>query len=127
MTAKEFIHDDITEKTLQSAFAVSNKLGCGFLEKVYEKALVIELGKQGLKVSQQVPVRVLYDGETVGDYIADLVVENTVLVEVKATIDNHPVYVAQTLNYLKATGLPVALLLNFGQPKLMYRRLVLTQ
>ena len=108
-----------------AAFDVSNTLGCGFLEKVYENALVVALKKAGLKISQQVPVRVIYEGETVGDYVADLVVDGTILVEIKATVEHHDVYVAQVLNYLRATRLPVGLLLNFGRPKLTHRRLVL--
>ena len=118
-------HRDLTEKIIKAAFHVSNTLGCGFLEKVYENALTVSLRKAGLEVARQVPVRVLYLEETVGEYVADLVIERAVLVEVKASAEDHPVYVAQTLNYLKATGLPVALLLNFGRPRLSYRRLVL--
>lgn len=118
-------NDERTGQILAAAFAVSNTLGCGFLEKVYENALVVELKRMGLHVSQQVPVRIVYHDETVGEYVADLVVENAVLVEVKATTEDHPVYVAQTLNYLRATKLPVGLLINFGQPTLRYRRLVM--
>ena len=120
-------HEELTGRILQAAFEVSNALGCGFLEKVYENAMVVELRKRGMDFAQQTPVRVLYRGETVGEYAADLIVERTVLVEVKATIEHHSVYVAQALNYLKATRLPVALLLNFGRSKLMYRRLVLRE
>ena len=125
--AKEFPEKEKTGEIIKAAFEVSNTLGCGFLEKVYENALALELKRRGLKVSQQVPIRVLYLGQTVGDYIMDMVVENAVLVEIKATEKDHPIYTAQTLNYLRATNLPVGLLINFGQPKLRYRRLVLSR
>ena len=125
MAKKEkYLHEELTGKILQIAFDVANGLGCGFLEKVYENALAVGLRQAGLKVSQQIPVRVLYRGQTVGEYVADMVVGGAVLVEVKATEQQHPIYIAQTLNYLKATGLPVGLLLNFGRPKLAYKRLV---
>jgi GxxExxY protein len=119
----EYLHKDLTSQIIRAAFEVSNALGCGFLEKVYENALAFELRSRAIEVSQQVPVRVLYRGETVGDYCADMIVAGAVLVEVKATEEDHPVYIAQTLNYLKATKLPVGLLINFGRPKLSYRRL----
>lgn len=123
--ADHFVHGELTQRIIKGAFHVSNTLGCGFLEKVYENALVVGLKQMHLDVAQQVPVRILYLDQTVGDYIADLIVERKVLVEVKASAEDHPVYVAQTLNYLKATGLPVGLLLNFGRPRLSYRRLVM--
>ena len=127
MKKKELIHEELTGKILRAAFSVSNTLGCGFLEKVYENALAVELRLMGLNVVQQLPVRIVYRDETVGDYVADMVVDGAVIVEVKATAEDHPVYVAQTLNYLRATGLRVGLLLNFGQPKLKYRRLILSE
>ena len=120
------LHEELTEKIIRGSFAVSNTLGCGFLEKVYENALVVELRRMGLRVAQQAPVRVVYAEQTVGEYVADVIVEGAVLVEIKATVEDHPIYVAQTLNYLKATRLPVGLLINFGQPRLQYRRLILT-
>ena len=120
------LHEELTEKIIRGSFAVSNMLGCGFLEKVYENALVVELRRMGLRVAQQAPVRVVYAEQTVGEYVADVIVEGAVLVEIKATVEDHPIYVAQTLNYLKATRLPVGLLINFGQPRLQYRRLILT-
>ncbi len=117
--------DKITESIIGGAFAVSNTLGSGFLEKVYENALARELRKAGLKVVQQHGVKVLYDGVVVGDYVADLLVEDCVLVELKAIQALAPVHMAQCLNYLKATNLHVCLLLNFGHPKVEIRRLVL--
>jgi GxxExxY protein len=122
--AEDAPHKEITEKIIKAAFAVSNVLGCGFLEKVYENALVIELREAELQTTTQVPLRVQYRGQTVGDYAADLIVEDAVLVEIKATLEHNAVYEAQTINYLRATGLPVGLLLNFGRPKVTVRRFV---
>lgn len=116
---------DLTERILKCAFRVQNTLGCGFLEKVYEQAVVVALEREGLHAVSQVPFRVHFDGVLVGDYVADIVVENAVLLELKASEEEHPVHVAQVLNYLKASKLPVGLLLNFGRPKLRYRRLTL--
>ena len=120
-------HQDLTEAIISVAFDVSNSLGCGFLEKVYENALVVGLRRKGLRIAQQVPIRVLYEGETVGDYVADLIAEDAVLVETKATLDQPAVYEAQVLNYLKITNLPVGLLLNFGLPRLGIKRLMLSR
>ncbi len=124
--AEECPHREVTERVLAGAFQVSNALGCGFLEKVYENAMVVELRKANLSCAQQVPLRVLYDDVTVGEYVADLIVEGAVLVEVKATEEDHPVFTAQILNYLRATRLPVGLLLNFGRPRLSYHRYMMT-
>ena len=125
--SEDFPHKELTNQIIRAAFQVSNTLGCGFLEKVYENALAVELRSQDLNVQQQVPVRVLYRGQTVGDYCVDMIVQRTVLIETKAAEKDSPIFIAQTLNYLKATGLPVGLVLNFGQPRLSYRRLALTR
>ncbi len=108
-------HEEITEKIIGAAFKVHNALGFGFLEKVYENALALELGKGGLRVKQQYPVPVRYEGELVGDYVADLVVEGKVIVEVKAVSALEPIHETQLVNYLKATGIEVGLLVNFGR------------
>ena len=121
------LHADKTGKILECAFDVLNTLGCGFLEKVYENAMTAALREADMEVSQQVPFRVHYRDVLVGDYLADMVVDNAVLVEIKATEDQSPAHIAQVLNYLKASGLPVGLLLNFGQPRLFYRRLTLKE
>lgn len=118
--------NEVTHRILGCAFTVSNPLGCGFLEKVYENALAHELRKAGLKVVQQHALQVFYDGVVVGDYNADLLVEDRVLVELKAAKALDEVHMAQCLNYLRATRLSICLLMNFGKPKLEYRRLVLT-
>ena len=97
--------NDITERVIGCAYVVANTLGHGFLEKVYENALAHELRKAGLAVMQQSSIKIRYDGIVVGDYVADLLVEGAVLVELKAVRILDGVHVAQCLNYLKATGL----------------------
>jgi len=116
---------ELTEKILGAAFAVHNTLGVGFLEKVYENALAHELRKENISVECQKAIQVRYDGVVVGDYQADVIVGGRVLVECKAVSNFDPVHEAQLLNYLRATRIRVGLLLNFGRPKLQYRRLVL--
>ena len=120
-------HRDITEQILACAFDVQNTLGCGFLEKVYENAMTVALEQAGLKVRQQVPLRVHYRDILVGDHVADLVVADAVIVEIKATEKHSQVHVAQVLNYLKATRLAVGMLLNLGQTRLFYRNLTLRE
>lgn len=119
-----YLEQELTEKILGAAFKVQNTLGCGFLEKVYENAMVVELSREGLSLQQQKLLQVKYEGVIVGDYLADLVVEDRVIVECKAVGQLDPVHEAQLLNYLKATRVQVGLLLNFGRPKLQYRRFV---
>ena len=106
------------------ALAVANTLGSGFLEKVYENALAYELRKAGIAVAQQHGIVVLYDGAVVGEYAVDLLVEELVVVELKAIIALKDVHHAQCVNYLKATGFRMCLLLNFGGPRLQIKRLV---
>jgi GxxExxY protein len=112
----------LTERIIGCVFKVSNTLGCGFLERVYEKTLVQELRKSGLNVETQHPSNVLYDGVVVGEFIADILVAETVIVELKATKEHDDIFTAQCLNYLKATGKPVCLLLNFGKSHLDIKR-----
>ena len=114
----------LSEKIIGCAFKVHNTLGCGFLEKVYENALTHDLRKSSLSVEQQKPIQVVYDGIVVGDYVADILVESAVILELKATKVIDGIHEAQLLNYLKATGLNLGLILNFGSPKLQIRRLV---
>ncbi len=104
---------------------VSNALGAGFLEKVYENTLILELRKLDLKVEQQKKIQVRYEDVVVGDYVADLVVNGSVLLEIKATKEINGIFQAQLLNYLKVTGLRVGLILNFGSSKLGIKRMVL--
>ena len=105
----------ITERIIGCAFKVGSKLGCGFLEKCYENALAYELRKAGLKVTQQVSLKVWYDEIVVGEYVADLIVEDVILVELKAIQTLDAVHSAQCINYLAATNLPICLLINFGK------------
>lgn len=123
MGTDEKRYDHLTEAIIGAAFDVHNEMGWGYLEKVYENALVHALRKRGLNVDQQVRLTVRYDGVIVGEYVTDVVVENVVLVEIKAGRGIDDIHLAQLGNYLKTTGLPVGLLLNFGQ-KVAVRRVV---
>ena len=116
---------ELTQKILEASFAVHNALGAGFLEKVYANALSLELRQSGLVCAQEVAFKVKYKDVVVGDYSADLVVEKRVLVELKACTGLDSVHEAQILNYLKASGIHVGLLMNFSKPRLEYRRFVL--
>jgi GxxExxY protein len=115
---------DLMRKILEAAFAVHNTLGCGFLEKVYSNALLVELRNKDLHCEHEVPFKVKYKDVVVGDYCADLIVDRRVLVELKACAGLDSVHEAQILNYLKASSIQVGLLMNFGKPKLEYRRFV---
>ena len=117
------IQDELTSKILEACFEVSRELGAGFLESVYEKSLLIALTQKGLRAVGQVALNVKFRGAIVGDFYADLVVEDRVLVELKAVSRTLPEHKAQVINYLKATRLPVGLLVHFGNPKLEYYRL----
>lgn len=104
----------LTRQIIGCAYKVHNALGAGFLEKVYENALRIELVKQKLKVIQQAPIKVYYEGEMVGDYFADLWINERVIVEIKAVENLHKRHEVQLVNYLTATGVDIGLLINFG-------------
>lgn len=116
--------NEITEAIIGGSFKVGATLGCGFLEKVYENALAHELRSLGLNVKQQHEISVHYSGIIVGSYCADLLVEDCVLVELKAVRDLNDVMRAQCLNYLKATELQICLLINFGNPRVEVKRIV---
>ena len=118
-------HKELTGLILEAAFEVHNALGCGFLEKVYEKALIYELRTKGLKVEIQKAISITYKDQDVGTYIADIVVEHKVIVELKVVNFLTAIHKAQALNYLRASGNDVALMLNFAKPKLEYRRVVI--
>jgi GxxExxY protein len=112
------LHGQITEVILKAFYKAYNTLGYGFLEKVYENAMRIELTKMGIKTEQQKNIKVYYESEQVGDYYADLIVSDLVIVELKAAENICEEHEAQLLNYLKATDIEVGLLLNFGkEPK----------
>ncbi len=114
----------LSEQIIGCAFRVHNTLGCGFLEKVYENALAHELRENSLNVEQQRSIKVIYNGIIVGDYIADILVESFIILGLKAAKGIDEIHEAQVLNYLKATGLKLGLILNFGKPKLQIKRLV---
>ncbi len=114
----------LSEKIIGCAFRVHNVLGCGFLEKVYENALIHELKKDSLDVDQQKPIQIIYDGIVVGDYIIDILVESGIILELKATKEIDNIHEAQMLNYLNVTQLKLGLILNFGTPKLQIKRLI---
>lgn len=118
------LYEDITERILAASFAVMDELGHGFLESVYERALIVALRSEELQVQQQVPITVVFRGQSVGEFYADLLVENKVLVELKTVRMLAPEHQAQVINYLRATGIEVGLLINFGSPKMDYHRLV---
>jgi GxxExxY protein len=115
---------EITAKIIGCAYEVSNTLGIGFVEKVYENALVHATRKTGLSVEQQYPIKVVFDGVVVGEFFADLFVEKRVLVEMKAVSMLIQEHTAQALNYLRATSAKVCLLINFGRPKIEIKRLL---
>jgi len=124
MNADEKQLNEITERIIGGAYTVGNSLGHGFLEKVYENALAHELKKTEFRAEQQKAIPVHYEDVVVGDYVADLLVEGAVLVEIKVAKAFEDAHLAQCLNYLKVTGLRVCLLTNFGTPRVEIRRLV---
>ncbi len=118
----DFKHKELTEKIIKIFYRVYNKLGYGFLEKIYENAMKIELRKEGIPFVAQAPIKVLYEGECIGEYCADLLVHDSVIVEIKAIRRFLEENEAQLLNYLKATPVEVGLLLNFGPEPGVRRR-----
>jgi GxxExxY protein len=124
MNTDDFGVNRVSERIIGCAFRVSNALGVGFLEKIYENALTYELRKAGLVVEQQFGIVVHYEGVVRGQYSVDLLVEASVIVELKAIRVLDSVHDAQCINYLRATGLPLCLLLNFGKPRVEIRRFV---
>ena len=119
------LHANLTEKIIKAFFKVNNTLGYGFLEKVYENAMVIELIEMGFNVRQQQNIKVYYETEEVGDYYADLLIDDLVIVELKAAESLCEEHEAQLINYLKATKIEVGLLLNFGK-KAEFKRKIFT-
>ena len=115
----------VCEAIIGAAFRVSNALGSGFLEKVYENALAHELRKSGFQVAQQFPMKVMYDGMVAGEYLADLLVAGCVIVELKCAKHLEDIHLAQCLNYLRATGLRRGLILSFYHPKVSVKRISL--
>ena len=111
----DMLHKELTDRIIACFYKVYTNLGYGFLEKVYENAMLIELNKNGLKVISQYPIKVNYNGVSVGEYFADIIVEDKVIIELKASANLVPENILQLQNYLKATNIEVGLLLNFGK------------
>ncbi len=115
MSAENYKHSEVTEIVIGAFFEVYNKLGYGFLEKVYENAMMMELMKRGLSAKSQQPISVFYDEKEVGNYFADIVVDDKVILELKAAEGLREEHEAQLINYLRATDIEVGLLMNFGK------------
>ncbi len=121
---ENFKHQDITEKIIGAAYKVHNTLGSGFLEKVYQNSLAIELRPLDFLFDIEKPIKVHYRGEIVGDYIADIIVDGKVIIEIKAGKELSSIHEVQLVNYLKATGIEVGLLINFGKSVQIKRRVM---
>ena len=115
-------HRELTENIIGCAYNVYNKMGFGFLESVYEKCMLIELRKAGLDVESQKPITVYYENEIVGEFVADIIVNDTVILELKSVRQIINAHEVQLVNYLVATGKPVGLILNFGESKVEIKR-----
>ncbi len=115
-------HKELSENIIAAAYSVHKELGHGFVEKLYKKALEIELRENGIKCNSEVPLNVSYHGQIIGDYFADIVVDDKIIVEIKAVSRLEAVHEVQLVNYLKATGINVGLLINFGQSVEIKRR-----
>jgi GxxExxY protein len=118
----EYKHSEITEKIIAAAYTIHKQLGFGFLEKVYKNALMVELENLSFKCQAESPMQVFYQNRLVGEFFADIIVENKVVVETKAVSKIDPAHEVQLVNYLKASGIPVGLLINFGTSVEIRRR-----
>jgi GxxExxY protein len=116
------LYEDLTGKALEACFEVMRELGAGFLESVYEKALLIALQQKGMSAKAQFPLAVKFRGHVVGEFYADVLLEDKIIIELKAVRALTPEHHAQLINYLHATGIDIGLLINFGNPKLEFRR-----
>ena len=117
-------YQDLTEKIIGCAYRVYNKMGFGFLESVYEKCLLIELHKPDLEAESQKPITVFYENEIVGEFVADIIVNDTIMLELKSVQRIIKAHEVQLVNYLVATGKPIELILNFGERKVEVKRKV---
>ncbi len=122
---ENIIYKELSYKIIELALEVHNELGCGFLEKVYENALMMLLDREKIPARQQAPADVYFQGKVIGQYFADILVDNKLILELKTTDVITNVHIAQVLNYQRATGLKLGLILNFGKPRFEYKRLVL--
>jgi GxxExxY protein len=121
---KKILYKELSYKIIGLAMEVYNKLGYGFLEKVYENALMILFKREGIKAEQQVPIKVYFEGKVVGDYVADILIENKIIIELKSVENIINAHKAQVLNYLSATGVHLGIILNFGKEELTFERFV---
>lgn len=117
-------HQELTSKIIECAYKVHNTLGFGFLETIYQNALLIELTKAGLHAEKEKRIKVFYNDQLVGEYAADILVEDKVILELKSVKDLHPAHSAQLINYLKATGIEIGLLINFGESVQIKRKIL---
>ncbi len=124
MITENFIYSELSDTIIKAFYKVYNTLGFGFLEKVYENAMIIELKKSGLQVEKQKPISVYYDEKIVGEYFADLIVDNKIIIELKAAESICAANECQLVNYLKATDIEVGLLLNFGKEPQIKRKVL---
>ena len=120
---KEYLHKELSSTIISCFYKVYNELGFGFLEKVYENALAYELKKVGLKVEKQKPIKVFYEGKNVGEYFADLIIDDRIIIELKASESLCEEHELQLINYLKATDIEIGLLLNFGKKPEIKRKI----
>ena len=118
------LYQELTNRILKACYTVHNELGCGFLEKVYQEALEVQLSEMDIAFEREKHLPITYHGKVLKcDYIADFVVDNKVIIEIKAVTEMSPIFEAQTINYLRATGIKVGLLINFGIRQLQIKRL----
>lgn len=123
---KKLLYEDLSEKIRQAAFDVHRYFGNGFLEKVYENALVYKLQKSGIQCEQQIQLKVYFEDDVeVGEYFADIVVENKIIIELKAIENLNKIHFAQVKNYLKAIKYRLGIIINFGKPILEFKRVIL--
>jgi GxxExxY protein len=122
---EKIIYKELSYKIIELALDVHNELGCGFLEKVYENAMMMLLDREKIPARQQAPADVYFQGKVIGQYFADILVDNKLILELKTVDAIENIHIAQVLNYLRATGIKLGLVLNFGKPKFEYKRLVL--
>ena len=125
--ANEIIEKELSFQIMKAAYEVHNFLGPGFLESIYEAAMTKELSSQGLHVENQVRIPVFYKGQPIGEHILDIVVNNKVIIELKAATEIIPIHKQQAISYLKASGLPLAIVINFGAKRVESERLVNTR
>lgn len=123
----KILHKDLSYKIIGLAMQVHKELGHGFLEKVYENGMMVLLREDGMKAIQQAPIKVMFHGEMIGEYFADILVDDKIILELKTVDKISDAHKAQALNYLKATGKELAIILNFGKERLEYERLAFSR